>query len=194
MGWTILKNKVLAIFNQKDSTISALDWNIWIFQEKTFSFALPSLWAQYLNDHWKVDNQSFSCILNSRKKKKKKKSLERSPNIRAKITLEIKKWQKIWWRDEWEGRLALVYQDTPMLVASLKGWLALVYLDTLMLAPYSSYSPINTPPPPLLENSCRNFCRKSCKNCEKKKCEENRKKIKEREREREREREEKFFK
>ena len=67
VGWTILKNKVLAIFNQKDSTISALDWNIWIFQEKTFSFALPSLWAQYLNDHWKVDNQSFSCILNLRK-------------------------------------------------------------------------------------------------------------------------------
>ena len=40
-----------------------------------------------------------------------------------------------------------MYQDTPILAASLKGRLALVYPDTLMLAPYSSHSSINTLPP-----------------------------------------------
>ena len=37
------------------------------------------------------------------------------------------------------------FQDTPMLVASLKRLLALVYPDTLMLTPHFPPSPTNTP-------------------------------------------------
>ena len=71
---------------------------------------------------------------------KAQKSLQKATR---RLGQKLEKHKKGWWHGK-KRRLALVYQDKPMLATSLKGRLALVYPNTLMLAPHFPHSPINT--------------------------------------------------
>ena len=118
VGWTILKNKVFANFHQKGSTISALDWKIWTFQEKNvtkfFSLASHSFRARYLyNCSSKLSDARNIGNYTSRAfrayKFRRKRNSERPPNNnkdRARNQKNTKKWLMRW--QKW--KVALVYQ------------------------------------------------------------------------------------